>query len=219
MARAEGVNLLGWVKEEGLDVMRPLGIFLENCRSFSAWEIWAIWINRVKLHIGSDAVAQGSLASPKELQRAADRCTKAFSRRCIPSLPWLSRHGQCCRCFSSSSPSICLHVRIRRQGGSVGLGSTPGIWHVCAGRGSLSPNGSVLISSHGKEESSVACRDAISPSEERCSWASSCSHLWETGARSWGRAWIPSMLVVAHDAAGSSFPCEVCGHRGTGNTS
>lgn len=116
MARAEGVDLLGWVKEEGLDVMRPLGIFLENCRSFSAWEIWAIWINRVKLHVGSDAVARGSLASPKELGRAADQCTKAFSRRCIPSLPRFSRHGQCCRCFSSSSPSICLPVCIRRRG-------------------------------------------------------------------------------------------------------
>ena len=46
------------MKEEGLDVMRPPGIFLENCRSLSAWEIWAIWINRVKLHVGSDEAAR-----------------------------------------------------------------------------------------------------------------------------------------------------------------
>lgn len=115
-------------------------------------------------------------------------------------------------------PSACPFAS-EGAGGSVGLGSTPGIWHVCAGRGSLSPNGLVLISSHGKEESSVACGDTISPGTERCSWATFSSQLRETGARSWGTAQIPSVLVFAHDGAGSSFPRDVCGRRGTGNTS
>lgn len=54
------MDLLGWAKEEGLAVTSPLGVFLENHRSLGAWEIQAIWINRVKLHVGSDeAVAEG----------------------------------------------------------------------------------------------------------------------------------------------------------------
>lgn len=51
------MNYLGSVEEEGLDIMRPLGIFLENCRSLRAWKIWAIWIKRVKLGIGRDEAA------------------------------------------------------------------------------------------------------------------------------------------------------------------
>lgn len=141
MGREEGVDLLGWLKEEGLDGMRPLGIFLENCRSLSAREIWAIWINRVKLHVGSDEVVRGGGAAwprQKELRRAADRCTKAPSRRHIPSLPRLSRHGRRCHGFSSS-PSICLLGAAASEGtgSSVGFGSMPRTRHVRAGRGSL----------------------------------------------------------------------------------
>lgn len=51
------MNYLGSVEEECLDIMRPLGIFLENCRSLRAWKIWAIWIKRVKLGIGRDEAA------------------------------------------------------------------------------------------------------------------------------------------------------------------
>lgn len=47
-----------------MDIMRPLGIFLENCRSLSAWKIWAIWIKRVKLSVGR-AEAAGA-AQPRQ---------------------------------------------------------------------------------------------------------------------------------------------------------
>lgn len=58
-----------------------------------------------------------------------------------------------------------------------------------------------------------------SPGEERCSWAASRSQLREMGARSWWRAQIPPTLVGAHDEADGSFPREVCGGCGAGNTS
>lgn len=63
----------------------------------------------------------------------------------------------------------------------------------------------------------MARGDAISPGEERCSWAASRSRLREMGARSWWRARIPPTLVGAHDAADGSFPREVCGGRGAGS--
>lgn len=74
MCREEGADLLGYLKEKGLDVMRPLGISLENSKSLSTWEIWAIWINRVKLHIGSDEVAWcGGAAWPHQRSLESSR--------------------------------------------------------------------------------------------------------------------------------------------------
>lgn len=81
-----GGDLQGWWKEEGVGCDETAGRSPGKLRDLGAWEVQAIWLNRVKLSVGS-------LALPKEQQNRAGIApgNSSFSgSRCLPSLSHLS---------------------------------------------------------------------------------------------------------------------------------
>lgn len=131
------MNYLGSVEEEGLDIMRPLGIFLENCRSLRAWKIWAIWIKRVKLGIGRDEGSRGSgTARPRQRSCGEHGATlRASGRRFSPSLPFPGspNHRHCAASPAPRCPSACPAALHRAsQGVEAALGQ-----RLALGRASL----------------------------------------------------------------------------------
>lgn len=189
---SEGRNeLAGLVEEEGLDIMRPLGIFLENCRSLSAWKIWAIWIKRVKLSVGRDeaAGAAGQLGLARGAVESTEQCSEPLAEGSTLPFPGYTIHQHC----ASSCPSASTRS-ISRCGGSAG--SAPGTWQGTVGHS----EDQVLISSSG-EHRAVPGGDGISPREERCSWAVSCCQLQEMDVCSW-QSWDP----MRWDAATAVIP-------------
>lgn len=85
-AGEEGGDLQGWWKEEGVGCDEAAGCSPGKLQDLDAWEVQAIWLNRVKLSVGS-------LALPKEQQNGAGIAPGNSSfrgSRCLPSLSHLS---------------------------------------------------------------------------------------------------------------------------------
>lgn len=85
-AGEEGEDLQGWWKEEGVGCDETAGRSPGKPRDLGAWEVQAIWLNRVKLSVGS-------LALPKEQQNGVGIApgNSSFSgSRWLPSLSHLS---------------------------------------------------------------------------------------------------------------------------------
>lgn len=122
-------ELAGLVEEEGLDIMRPLGIFLENCRSLSAWKIWAIWIKRVKLSVGRDeaAGAAGQLGLARGAVESTEQCSEPLAEGSTLPFPSLA---------TQSISIVLLLVHLPPQGASRGVEAARG-QRLALGRGRL----------------------------------------------------------------------------------
>lgn len=120
-----------------MDIMRPLGIFLENCRSLSAWKIWAIWIKRVKLSVGRDeaAGAEGQLGLARGAVESTEQCSAPPAEG--STLPFHSLAVQSISIvlllllLAVHLPAWCSTRSIPRCGGSAG--SVPGTWQGMVG--------------------------------------------------------------------------------------
>lgn len=129
------MNYLGSVEEEGLDIMRPLGIFLENCRSLRARKIWAIWIKRVKLGIGRDeaAGAAGQLGLARGAVESTEQCSEPLAEGSALPFPGSPNHQHCVASPAPCCPSACPAALHRAsQGVEAALGQ-----RLALGRGSL----------------------------------------------------------------------------------
>lgn len=113
--------------------MRPLGIFLENCRSLRAWEIWAIWIKRVKLGIGRDE-AVGQLGLARGAVESTEQCSEPLAEGSTLPFPSLALQS-----ISIVLLSLLLAVLLPPQGASRGveaaLGQCPALARSLRGSG------------------------------------------------------------------------------------
>ena len=149
--------------------MRPLSIFLENRGSLSAEEIWAIWINRVKLHVGRDEAARcGGAAWPRQRSCGEQQIGAQKRLAAGASLPCPGSPGTVGVATAPPPPPRCPSVCPSALAVAVRPHRWPWVnaWdlaRVCR-KGIVSrETGWVLISSRG-EEGTVACGDMISPS-------------------------------------------------------